>query len=40
MLFRAKLEYEIKKNIISFRYRHGLQDFQYDTYSLAYIRRF
>lgn len=40
MLFRAKLEYEIKKNIISFRYRHGLQDFQYDTYSLAYIRCF
>ena len=40
MLLRAKLEYEVKKNVISFRYRHGLQDFLYDTYSLAYIRCF
>lgn len=40
LLLRTKLEYEIKKNIISFRYRHGLHDFLYDSYSLAYIRCF
>lgn len=40
MLLRARLAYEVKKNIISFRYRHGLQDFQYDTFSLGYIRCF
>lgn len=40
MAIRTKLNYEIKKNIISFRYRHGLQDDLYDRYSLAYIRCF
>ncbi len=40
LLFRTKLEYEVKKNVLSFRYRHGLHDFLYDSYSLAYIRCF
>lgn len=40
MVLRSKLNYEIKKNIVSFRYKHGLQDYLYDTFSLAYIRCF
>lgn len=40
MVIRTKLNYEIKKNIVSFRYKHGLKDHLYDTYSLAYIRCF
>lgn len=38
--WRNNLRYEIKKNIISFRYNHGLKDRLYDTYSLGYIRCF
>lgn len=37
---RLKLEYELKKNVISFRFKHGIRDILYDSYSLAYIRRF
>lgn len=37
---RLKLEYELKKNVLSFRYRHGMKDNLYDSYSLAYIRKF
>lgn len=40
MILRTKLNYEIKKNILSFGYRHGIQDFLYDSYSLAYTRCF
>ena len=40
MQLRFKLEYELKKNILSFRYRHGVRDILYDSYSLAYIRCF
>ncbi|RHJ95192.1 hypothetical protein [Parabacteroides bouchesdurhonensis] len=40
MAIRTKLNYEIKKNIISFRYRHGMKDDLYDRYSLGYIRCF
>lgn len=40
MVIRTKLNYEIKKNILSFRYKHGVKDHLYDTYSLAYIRCF
>lgn len=40
MTIRTKLNYEIKKNILSFRYKHGVKDNLYDTYSLAYIRCF
>lgn len=40
MAIRTKLNYEIKKNILSFRYKHGVKDNLYDTYSLAYIRCF
>ena len=37
---RTKFEYEIKKNIISIRFKHGMYDNLYDSYSLAYIRCF
>lgn len=37
---RTKLNYEYKKNILSFRYKHGMKDYLYDSYSVAYIRRF
>lgn len=40
MVLRTKLNYEIKKNIISFGYKHGIQDYLYDSFSLAYIRCF
>lgn len=38
--WRNNLRYEIKKNIISFRYTHGMKDNLYETYSLGYIRCF
>ena len=34
------LDKQIKKNIISFGYKHGIQDYLYDSFSLAYIRCF
>lgn len=37
---RLKLEYELKKNVLSFRYKHGIRDILYDSYSIAYIRKF
>jgi hypothetical protein len=37
---RAKLNVELKKNILSFRVRHGMKDNLYDSYSFAYIRCF
>jgi len=37
---RNHLSYEIKKNIISLRYNHGMKDRLYDTYSLGYTRCF
>jgi hypothetical protein len=37
---RTKLDYDYKGNILSFRFKHGRKDNLYDTYSLAYIRRF
>ena len=40
MQIRTKVDYEYKKNIISLRYKHGLKDGLYDTFSLAYIRCF
>ena len=40
LLLRTTVEYEIKNNVISFRYRHGLHDYLYDSFSLAYIRCF
>ena len=40
LILRTKLNYEYSKNIISFRYKHGIHDYLYDTYSLAYIRCF
>lgn len=40
LLWRNHLSYEIKKNIISFRYSYGIKDFLYSTYSLAYTRCF
>lgn len=40
MILRTKLNYELKKNILSFQYKHGMKDILYDSYSLAYIRCF
>lgn len=40
ILLRNNLTYEIKKNIISLRYDHGMKDRLYETYSLGYIRCF
>lgn len=40
LVFRNKLTYEVKKNIISFRYNHGMKDNLYDSFSLGYIRCF
>lgn len=40
MVIRTKLNYEYKKNIFSFRYKHGMKDNLYDSFSLGYIRCF
>lgn len=40
MVWRNNLRYEFKKNIVSFRYHHGMVDNLYDTVSLGYIRCF
>ncbi|MDR1380387.1 MAG: hypothetical protein LBJ47_02800 [Tannerella sp.] len=37
---RTKLNYEYRKNILSLRYRHGMKDCLYDSFSAAYIRCF
>ena len=37
---RDMLNYELKKNILSFQYKHGKKDHLYHSYSLAYIRCF
>ena len=37
---RTKANYEYKNNILSFRYKHGIKDYLYDSFSLAYIRYF
>jgi len=37
---RTEIEYEISRNALSFRYKHGFKDSLYDTFSLAYIRYF
>ncbi|MDD4590473.1 MAG: hypothetical protein PHG06_08610 [Parabacteroides sp.] len=34
------LKYEIKKNILSFHYTHGMKDRLYDSYALGYTRCF
>ena len=40
MLLRLRLSYEVKRNIVSFGYRHGMQDYLYDSFSLGYTRCF
>ena len=40
VLFRSKMDFEVKKNILSLRYNHGIRDFLYDTYSVGIIRCF
>lgn len=40
MALRNHLSYEYKKNIVSFRYSHGMKDRLYDSYSLGYTRCF
>ncbi|MDR2041227.1 MAG: hypothetical protein LBP98_02785 [Tannerella sp.] len=37
---RYKFNYEYKKNILSLRFRYGMKDHLFDTYSAAYIRCF
>jgi hypothetical protein len=37
---RTKFNFEYRRNILSLRFRHGMKDFLYDTYSVAYIRYF
>ena len=37
---RTKVNYEYRKNILSLRYKHGMKDCLYDSFSLAYIRCF
>jgi hypothetical protein len=37
---RTKLEYEYRNNALSFRYRHGIKDALYDTFSIGYVRYF
>lgn len=39
-VLRTNLSYELKKNILSFKYSHGMRDNLYDSYSLGYIRCF
>ena len=40
LVLRTKLNFEYRKNILSFRYKHGMNDNLYNTCSLAYIRCF
>ncbi len=40
LILRNNLRYEFKKNIVSFRYNHGMKDYLYDNFSLGYIRCF
>ncbi len=40
LIWRNVLNYELKKNILSARYHHGMKDRLYESYSLAYIRCF
>ena len=40
MIFRSKLDFEVKNNILSLRYNHGIRDALYDTYSVGLIRCF
>ena len=40
LILRTKLNYECKKNVLSLRYKHGMHDYLYDTFSFAYIRCF
>jgi hypothetical protein len=37
---RTGLNYKYEKNILSFRYKHGMKDALYNTFSLGYIRCF
>lgn len=40
MILRNNLTYEYRKNGLSFRYHHGMNDYLYDTFALGYIRYF
>jgi hypothetical protein len=39
-MLRTKFNFEYRQNILSLRFRHGMKDFLYNTYSVAYIRCF
>ncbi|MDR1356641.1 MAG: hypothetical protein LBJ58_03110 [Tannerellaceae bacterium] len=40
LLWRNNLKVEYRRNVLSLRYEHGMKDSLYDTYSVAYIRKF
>ena len=40
MAIRTKLNFEYKKNILSLRFKHGMKDNLYNSYSIGYIRCF
>lgn len=40
ILWKNTLKYEIKKNILSFHFTHGMKDSLYDSYALGYTRCF
>ena len=40
LIWRNNVKLEFNKNVISFRYNHGIRDYMYETYSIAYIRKF
>jgi hypothetical protein len=40
LLWRNNLQIEYRNNVLSLRYTHGMKDSLYDTYSVAYIRKF
>jgi hypothetical protein len=40
VVLRTKLNCAFKRHVLSFRFRHGMDDNLYDSYSIAYICRF
>jgi hypothetical protein len=40
LVWRNNIKLDFNNNVLSFRYNHGMRDFLYKTYSIAYIRKF
>lgn len=40
VLFRSRLSYELRKNVVAFGYKRGLRDYLYDSFSIGYTRCF